>query len=242
MNDTLKLLAQLQALDNQIRALESERKNLPSKLTTRQHKVAEHTQAFEAKTKQSKDAQRDVDRRDLDVRSLEVDINKLKVQLNTVKTNREYAALLTEIRTKETDKSRIEDQVLAAMASVDELRAECKAIAAQLDSEKTALAAESRDIERAIAQVDDELKAKRAERDAQAAKVDKLILGIYDRLLRNRDGVAIATVKEEVVGAEERYTCLGCHMSITAQTMNRLMYATELVHCHSCGRILYLSS
>ncbi|MBM4047468.1 MAG: hypothetical protein FJ279_20370 [Planctomycetes bacterium] len=240
MNDKLQALCQLQIVDTKIRNLEMEKQRLPSALAAEQRKLSAATATLAEKAKEAQTAQREVDRKDLDVRSLEVDINKLKTQLLAIQTNREYTALLTEIRTKETDKSKIEDEVFAAMSKVDEFKSECKRLTAEVEAEKAKLDAQTRTIEGAVREVEAKLRQEYAEREHILGKADKNALIVYERLLKKQDGVAIAAVKEEVVDGQDRYTCLGCNMNVTSQTVNRLMSTTELVHCHSCGRILYL--
>ncbi|HEV8613282.1 MAG TPA: hypothetical protein VGQ73_07215 [Gemmatimonadales bacterium] len=51
--------------------------------------------------------------------------------------------------------------------------------------------------------------------------------------LRRQKGTAVATVHQR--------TCQACRVSLTASQEQRARIGTELVTCHSCGRVLYVS-
>jgi len=41
------------------------------------------------------------------------------------------------------------------------------------------------------------------------------------------------------VVAVEHAVCMGCHMSLTPQTVHRVKAEKEIVHCEQCSRILF---
>jgi uncharacterized protein len=60
---------------------------------------------------------------------------------------------------------------------------------------------------------------------------DKDLLAMYQRLQRDHDGVAIATVEEGI--------CTGCNVEVSRSNQQQLDNDTLLVYCQRCGRILF---
>ncbi|MFA6448302.1 MAG: C4-type zinc ribbon domain-containing protein [bacterium] len=61
---------------------------------------------------------------------------------------------------------------------------------------------------------------------------NKSLLGTYQRLQREREGVAIAKIEEGV--------CSGCNVEVSLSTQQKLDYGDGLVYCQRCGRILFV--
>ena len=70
-----------------------------------------------------------------------------------------------------------------------------------------------------------------AERDSLVANVPETILPLYTRLMKSKDGLAVAPMREG--------KCEGCHMKLIASTVMKVQTARELTQCEDCGRILY---
>jgi predicted nucleic acid-binding Zn-ribbon protein len=70
-----------------------------------------------------------------------------------------------------------------------------------------------------------------AERDAAVGAVDPHLLESYETLRRTRRGIAVAEVSDGACGA--------CGTVLTAALQQNARHATDLVHCPSCGRILF---
>lgn len=63
---------------------------------------------------------------------------------------------------------------------------------------------------------------------------DKRLLSLYQQLQKENDGMAIATVIEEV--------CTSCHVEVSSATQLMLTIGEELVKCPNCGCLLFQSS
>ena len=71
----------------------------------------------------------------------------------------------------------------------------------------------------------------RAERQAALAAVASEFLGTYESLRKSRRGIAVAEVSDN--------SCAACGTVLTAALQQSARHAATLVHCPSCGRILY---
>jgi predicted nucleic acid-binding Zn-ribbon protein len=163
-------------------------------------------------------------------------LKKYQGQLQTVKTNREYGALLNELDVVKRDVRTREDEILAleetASAAAEELERRNEAFPAeeasyeeQMKEWRAEQALLSAEIEKAEAQA----KALRAELDAR-------LLSTFDRLARVRAGIAVAKI--DMVGTQTA-ACSACHVRLRPQLLSDLRLARETVTCESCKRILY---
>ena len=63
-------------------------------------------------------------------------------------------------------------------------------------------------------------------------EIDPKILSQYERILSNRDGLAIVAVKGD--------SCKGCNMLVPPQVVNLIKMYERIVTCEICNRILYV--
>ena len=76
-------------------------------------------------------------------------------------------------------------------------------------------------------------------RDAQTIPPD--MLEIFKRVAETYDGEALAVIDKQQ-GKTETYTCGGCFMGVTAESVNLLMTKDDIVRCPNCTRILVLGN
>jgi uncharacterized protein len=76
-----------------------------------------------------------------------------------------------------------------------------------------------------------EIEGLEREREAIASGIDKPTLLEYDGLLSQKRGLAVATLSDDACG--------GCGAPLTPATRQAVHIAGQLVHCPSCGRLLY---
>ena len=111
----LDLFLQLQALDTEMFQLYDSKERLPLKLEKSKKKLEEE----EKKLTQCEESLKKIKVRMMDeegsMASLESGIQKKRIQLNQIKTNKEYAALVQEIENNQKQKGIIEENILRLM-------------------------------------------------------------------------------------------------------------------------------
>ncbi len=112
----------------------------------------------------------------------------------------------------------------AAQAAVKKAKLELSQIQARLGGEHRQLFEEKESLTR-------ELDRMQSERQAVVSTIAANMLKTYDELRQQRRGVAVAVVSDNACGA--------CGTILTAAIQQTARYAAALVHCPSCGRILY---
>jgi predicted nucleic acid-binding Zn-ribbon protein len=171
-----------------------------------------------------------------EIADLNEKLKKYQGQLQTVKTNREYGALLNEIDVVKRDVRTREDEIL----SLEEAAA---AASAELERRNEAFPAEEAGYEEQMkewraeqALLSDEIARAEAKAKTLRAELDHRLLATFDRLSRVRAGIAVAKV--DMVGPQTA-ACSVCHVRLRPQLLSDLRLARETVTCESCKRILY---
>lgn len=231
--DLLQLL-ELQKVDSAMDRLNARLRNLAEQqeldlLSDRQ--IAVRGSAGELQAESDHLAHR-LGRLENDVDSLERKIAMEQQRLNSgdVGNPRELAALSNEIEALHRRKSRLEDDSLVVMEELEavnsrlaEATEDFVALGSQIFATKL-----RRDV--ASAEVARELEAAAPRREHWAGRIAPDLLGIYGELRKAKGGVGAALL--------EGSTCLGCHMKLPAQEVERLRKTSGVARCEECGRIL----
>ena len=233
MAERLEVLKRLQLIKNKISGLE-ERKEYRLKEIKEREDQLENKRTLSEKNRDEKTSiQKEIGSKELDLKTDEEQIKKLNVQLNQIKTNKEFAALRTEIGCKEADKSILEDGILSMMSRLDVIDQEYNVLKEELDREGGKIEEFSKSVCEDIKKTDEDIEKLQNEQEEYLNLLDKETLSNYKRLSNIKDGKAIVEVEDNVCG--------GCFMNITLQTLNLLMGGNDLVLCPNCKRILILS-
>ena len=169
------------------------------------------------------------------------EIARLRASLKTAKTNKEYAALLTQLNTTKADNSKSETQILELLKDIEADEAECEQMQNQIEEKKKALEETRKEAEVLATKYEAEIEEIQVEWDKVAETIPAKPLEIFRRVAETYDGEALAVVEEQE-GRTESYTCGGCFMGITAETVNLLMTTYDIIRCPNCTRILVLGS
>ena len=222
----------LQERDQRLSALKSELNRLPGERAQRERQLAESAARLEGARKRLKEIE--VERKNLEVEAgtKRGAIDRYKTQQMQTRKNEEYSALQNEIEAVEKAIVAIEDREI-------ELMEEAEGLQPQIREAEVAHADEAEKIRTALEAIDarglnirsriTELEAARAE---IAAKVDEDLLERYERLFASKGGRAVVELDGMV--------CMGCHMSVTHQTILEVKLGKAITTCSNCGRILTL--
>jgi predicted nucleic acid-binding Zn-ribbon protein len=239
MGLTLDALHKLQDVERELVRLRGEKAEKERAVAVSQRLLKQLDDQVAAKRAETQQHQLKAQRLESEIRQREEQVAKLRQQLNTTRTTREYAAILTEINTEKADSDKIEEQALAALQAVDQSKAELQ----QFDEQRNALLQRieraKQTLEQFIAQTHDSWKQLEHRKGELAQDVPGPTLTKFERVAEYHEGDAMADVQRPHPKHDE-FVCGGCHMTITAETVNALMTRDELQTCINCGRILYL--
>jgi predicted nucleic acid-binding Zn-ribbon protein len=145
---------------------------------------------------------------------------------------RDAQAIIHEIDQLRAQAAELEESGLALLEQRDALLAEQAQNQRALDE----IAVEAPTLLAALAAAEGDggkqLAALEAERASAAAEVDAALLATYERLRTRLGGIAVARVHGGV--------CTGCHLSLSAQDLDRFnrLAPGEHATCEECGRVL----
>jgi len=236
MMDTMRKiidnLKALQDIDLEIQKLRREEERWPAVLDLRDREVETRMAELETARKRENDIRVEISRNELRLKELEEEITRLNVNLNTVKTNKEYTAILNEIANKKSEISSTEEEILERMDLVEQARKEVEQAAANVESAREEKGKIEKQAEEERKEIHEEMEQLQKKREDFAALIPEEILEEYEKIAEGRQGIAVASVADGV--------CQGCFINLTAQEINLLMGASEIIRCKNCSRILYL--
>jgi hypothetical protein len=232
MIEKFEVLKRLQSLKSKINELEASQERRKQDVQKKRVQIGNEKALAEKKHEAKVAVQKGIDRKELDLKANEEQITKFNVQLNSIKSNKEYSILVSEIGSKKADMSVLEDEILSAMSRLETANQEYEKATEDLRSEEDSLKDLIKSVDTEIKEVDDEIEKIKNEQKKYIDLLDEHSLKHYNRLSNIRGGKAVVPVIGNVCG--------GCSMNITAQTLNALMGGKDLVFCQSCSRILYL--
>ena len=230
MFDRLKILYELQNLDDQLDELEELRGDLPNAVEALEEKITTMKSDVSAKEKERKDSVKKREENEEEIEKLKENQKRFKAQLYQVRNNKEYDALTKEIDHNEEQITKLEaeNNNLADMSK--KLTDEIEEITPQMDELKEELKAKEADLKEIIKANEKEevkLRTKRKEIESSTKKPD---YSAYMRIRKAKKGIAVATIK--------RSACSGCHNIVPPQRQLEIRRNTKLFFCEYCGRIL----
>lgn len=228
----LSTLIQLQKLDSEIYALKGEKEIKPKEIETLKTSFEEKKQALADLEKISLDLVKQKKDKELEMGSKEEGIKKLQTQLYQLKTNNEYKAMLKQIDDAKADASLIEDKILEIMEKIDTSKNNIEQEKKKLQEEEKVFTEEKVKIENKIKEIDDRLAQLDSQRIQLTPAIDTKILSQYDRVLANREGLAIVTANNN--------SCQGCNMFVPPQVINLIKMYERIITCEVCNRMLYI--
>ncbi|MGQ0679013.1 MAG: zinc ribbon domain-containing protein [Actinomycetota bacterium] len=230
-------LVELQKVDSAIDRLNSRRRNLSEqhdleiledKLAAAEGEAGEQRVVFQEASGRQKRLENEIETLDL-----KIAMELRRLNSGDVANPRELSALSAEVEALRRRKSKLEDNQLEVMEEAEGVE---KAMAG-LDSEIESLAQQ---VEEAVVKRDQanlelasELEAAQPRREHWAARIAPDLLRFYTELRGTKGGVGAAMLQGS--------TCLGCHMQLPAQEVERLRRTPGVLKCDECGRILVVA-
>ena len=230
MINRLKILYELQLIDDQLDELEELRGDLPHTVEDLESKLNNIKKSITDKEKEKKES---LEKREENEKGIEKHLEnqkKFKAQLYQVRNNKEYDALTKEIDHTEDQIKKLEtgNDSLADLSK--RLTDEIEEASPQLESLNEELKEKQEDLKVIIKANEKEESKLKTHRKEIVEKIKKLDYSAYMRIRKAKKGKAVVTIK--------RSACSGCHNIVPSQRQLEIRRNNKLFFCEYCGRIL----
>jgi predicted nucleic acid-binding Zn-ribbon protein len=232
VNPNLRKLIALQDIEKNIAVLHKKVSEIPLKVNELETAAGRSKAAHEEKVSLAKELANRRRTVEGEVDLARNKLSRLKEQLMAVKTNKEYTAMLSEIKTAETNISSDEDKILDLMEEMESVEAAMKPLETEMRRERAAIDEEIRRMNESVPALESELEKLRGEKTGVEVGIDPGLVEQYRRIANAHKGVALAEAKDELCG--------GCHVRIRPQMYSDLLLTETILFCDSCSRILYI--
>jgi predicted nucleic acid-binding Zn-ribbon protein len=231
LKEKIQQLIQLQALDKKISEIVDKRKQCPIKIQSLESELNALEKNYQDTESKLSAIQKEHRGYEQEIQDVERGIEKSHVKLESIKSNKEYKAVLKEIEDLRRKQSTVEDMVLRGMEDIENLEIqrhsvekEKKTLEDKLEQDRALTSQEMEDL-------DLELHRLEKDREEFSRGVDQDLLKKYAFLRERKNGLAVSPVVSGV--------CLTCHMGIPPQKYNELIRGNALITCPNCNRIIY---
>ncbi|MZG52886.1 MAG: hypothetical protein F3744_02375 [Nitrospinae bacterium] len=227
----LQQLVDLQRIDDQISEYKKILADIPLQLESARAELEEKKNILKVVTDEMETLQKQRKDLELEVQGENDHMAKAKTKLPTVKTNKEYTAILAEIDAIKEKVSKIEDKELEVMEILEAKAKEipgvekkCKEEDANFNEYRLKKEGEEKRFKQEL----EELMAKRKNISDQ---LDTATLKQYEKIFNSREGRAVAGLRENI--------CQGCFQQVLPQTVIEVKIGEKIHQCNGCMRFLF---
>jgi predicted nucleic acid-binding Zn-ribbon protein len=230
VRESVKLLAELQEIDDELRDIALERGDLPEEVERLAARIREYETFISERNAQLVEDGKAAGERSQQLEAGKDKHTKLQQQLYAVKTTREYDAITTETNFVKDEITKCETE----LAQLAHRKVEVERLVAERQAELEKVRAEelvkSKDLQEKLAETAEDERQLMHRRDNVVVRLMKPLYAHYERIRKAKDGRGVARIMD---GA-----CGGCFAVIPPQTQVNIRKQTDIVLCETCGRII----
>lgn len=225
----LTQLLELQRVDDELVALQTEYEGLPGHRTRIEQERSACDQQLAAAKQTLEDAEGGLRQAEASLQDQEALLKKLEGQQFQVKSNDAYTALLREMDHARELISGHETEILEHMDAIERARGQLAEVEKQVVETRSRLEAERSAFDARDAECTSEIERLQTLRSEVGPGVGRELLAHYERIAKRRRP-AVILVKEE--------RCEGCRVGIPPQSFIEIIRMEAIVTCGNCARIL----
>jgi len=225
-------LVTLQEIDSELFDLAAEKGSFLPKIQERDAILEQERAGIKTAEQKLKELQASKKDRDNDLASAEEKIIKHEGELAKIKTNKEYTAMLEQIKSLRADVSMLEEKILSILDEIDTAACVLGTEKGRFETEQKKIDKEKEEIKSEERKVDGRINELRTKRLDLVKSIDASLMKRYDKILQNRGKHAVSKVNGEFCGI--------CNMRLRPQVINEVKMFKDVITCESCSRILYV--
>lgn len=233
MTGTLRVLERIQRIDLEIKAIEDEERRLGMAVEELEAEIKGAVDAISGVSAEAAALEAEIKGLEEKIRESSERASKDEKRLNSVKNDRELAAITKEISGANRSKKQGEQEKVSLAGRLEDKLS-------HLAARQEALGARQEELGRLAAELEANKKSwqetiaeKLRTKDEMKSAVDPGLLRKYELIRSRRSGVGLALVKDEI--------CQGCYTHIPPQVYIMLKRGTEEIQsCPHCHRLLHV--
>ncbi|MFH0948704.1 MAG: C4-type zinc ribbon domain-containing protein [Elusimicrobiota bacterium] len=231
MNEQLSKLVELQNIDSKIGEANNNIEKINGEIDFLQETLVKEKEQIETAKKNITDGNILKKEKEIEIASIEGKIKKHNMELNAVKTNDAYKALLTEMENGKNEKLKIEDELLALMETDEKNYKDIKNLQKEYEKKEKEFAEKKVLFENDLRKLGEFVTQQSYQRTTKLVELPKNIIDKYENIRKNKNGIAVVIV--------ENNACGGCHRNLPIHIIDELKKGKDLISCNNCMRILY---
>ncbi|NOY89429.1 MAG: hypothetical protein GXO93_08610 [FCB group bacterium] len=231
MQQKLELLLKLQVIDYDLGELERSKEYLPDMMENLTREIKEAQEQYDNSVESLEEAKIKQKNLELEIKTKEAELQKFQQQMMSIKTNKEYDALVAEIDSVKANISSKETELLETIDLVDLLENNIKDYKIKLEQTKENNTKQLSILQKKIDSIGDKVSGKEVERKVITTEIPKQLMSVYERVRKGKGGSAVVAVKKRACGA--------CYKSLTPRKIQDIRRGDKILTCDNCGRLLY---
>jgi hypothetical protein len=231
VRNDLELLLKLQVIDYDLGELERSKDYLPDMMGNLNREIQDARQKVVDTTAALEEARIRRKSFELEIKTREAELQKYQQQMMSIKTNREYDALVAEIDNIKSAVSSNETELLQTMERIDQLEKDIlawreKETAIVENNQKQLLVLQDK-----MDSIGDKVSEKRQSRQEIVQSIPVPMMATYERVRKGRGGRAVVVVKKKA--------CSSCFKALTPRKIKEIKRNGYVMTCDYCGSLLY---
>ncbi len=229
--EKLRNLYELQSVDSQIDEIEILKGELPMEVSDLEDEIAGLDTRINKLQDNIKKLQEEVSNHRANIKEAESLIERYTKQLDDVKNNREYEALVKELELQKLEIQLSEKKIRQAQQDIENKDETLKATEERKARKDKELDAKKVELKEIITKTEKDEKVLRKRSEEARKHVESRLMKAYDKIRTSyRNGLAVVHV--------ERNSCGGCFNKIPPQVQLEISMRKKIIVCEHCGRIL----
>jgi predicted nucleic acid-binding Zn-ribbon protein len=230
VREAIKLLTDLQDIDDQLMDIGLERGDLPEEVERLRAAIRDHEVFLTDRKAELEEAARLMGERTQQLTEAKDKQAKLQQQLYSVKTTREYDAITAEFNYVKEEITRCESEISHHGHRKTELTKVVETRLVELEKVRTTERDKAAELAEKTAETEAEERQLMHRRENVVVRLMKPLYAHYERIRKAKDGRGVARISD---GA-----CGGCFAVIPPQTQVNIRKQVDIVLCETCGRII----
>lgn len=237
----LENLLTLHRVDSQVRALSSRVESAKTYFAAQERQLALLDKQKSELETQLRQLQASVHAFEVEQAAATERVTKLREELNTSTNDKQYKAILNELKTLEIRKDEIVKRAVEEMQRVEETQKRLEVHAATIVERCKIRDIAKGKLDECMTDVGERLAELQRERERAADLIPERDRKVFDKVADLTEGQAMAEVT--IVDLRHReFACSECNIEVPFETYARLASNSEsVIQCKACARILFLA-